>query len=251
MYVPRKLAQFGIGGYEPEALACFLAVLDQAPPGPVWDVGANVGIYGLVARAATDREVIAFEPTPDLAKVARTAAADSGLPYRVMEIALADQMGEMTLYLSDITDSSNSLNAGFRKSSEQIMVTVDTADHLVETHELRPPAALKIDTETSEPEVIRGALNLIRERRPWILCEVLAGATPDRLNDVLSGLDYAYYHITGELPYERKPQIHGDPKHKHLMWLFAPQPVNDEFFDRIRLWSAELQRCAAPAAKAT
>jgi FkbM family methyltransferase len=247
MYVPGKLLQLGIGGYESEALACFLAVLDVAPPGPVWDVGSNVGIYGLVARAATDRETIGFEPTPDLAGVARSSAQDSGLPYRIMEIALADQTGEMTLYLSDVTDSSNSLQEGFRPSSKQLMVPVDTADSLIETHELRAPAVLKIDTETTEPAVIRGALNLIRNRRPWLLVEVLA-RTPAALMELLGDLDYYWYHITDELPYQPQPTIYGDKTMKHLMWLFAPEPLTEEFFDRMRLWSAELARCVPPSA---
>ena len=248
MYIPKKLVKSGMGGYEPDALACFLAVMDMAPPGPVWDVGANVGIYGLIARAANDREVIAFEPTPDLAQVARSAAEQNGLPYRVMEVALAEQTGEMTFYLSDVTDSSNSLKEGFRKSSNQLTVTVDTADHLIESGELRPPAVMKIDTETTEPAVIHGALGLIRDRRPWMLCEILAKRTPEDLMKVLAGLDYYWYHISGELPYEPQPELYGDPTNTDLMWMFTPEPLTDEFFDRVRLWSAELQRCVPPSA---
>ena len=246
MYIPKLLRRTGIAGYEPAVLPCFLAMLDVAPPGPVWDVGANVGVYGLVARAATDREVIAFEPTPDLATVARKAAEDNGLPYRVMELALGDQAGEMTFYLSDITDSSNSLQEGFRKSSNQLIVTVETGDHLVESGELRPPAVIKVDTETTEPAVLRGTLGLIRDRRPWLLCEVLAKRTPPDLMSVLAGLDYSWYHIKGDLPYERQSEIYGDPTHNDLMWMFTPEPLTDEFFERVRLWSAELQKCTPP-----
>jgi FkbM family methyltransferase len=248
MYIPRMLVKTGIGGYEPNSLACFLAVTDAAPPGPIWDVGANVGVYGLIARGATDREVIAFEPTPDLARVARVTADANGLPYRVMELALSDRTGEMTLYLSDVTDSSNSLREGFRKSSKQLAVKVETADSLVGSGELRPPAVMKIDTEATEPAVLRGAMGLIRERRPWLLVEVLATRTPDDLMAVLKGLDYTWYHISGALPYQPQDVIYGDTTYKDLMWLFAPQPVTDEFFERMQIWSDAISQCVPPTA---
>jgi FkbM family methyltransferase len=257
MYIPRMLARGGIGSYEPNALACFLAVTDAAPAGPIWDVGANVGVYGLVARAATDREVIAFEPTPDLARVARTTAEANGLPYRVMELALSDQTGEMTLYLSDVTDSSNSLREGFRKSSKQLAVQVETADSLVGSGELRPPAVMKIDTETTEPAVLRGALGLIRERRPWLLVEILAGRTPEAVTALMNGLNYSWYHISGDLPYPARDEIYGDTTYKDLMWLFSPEPLTDTFFERMQIWSTAISQCvrpapaAAPAAAAT
>jgi FkbM family methyltransferase len=243
MYVPRKLAQTGIGGYEPNALACFLAVMDVAPAGPVWDVGANVGVYGLIARAATGREVVAFEPTPDLALVARRTGDTAGLPYLVLEAALSDEIGEATFYLSDVTDSSNSLREGFRESSRQVTVRVDTADHLIETGDLHSPAVLKVDTESSEPSVLRGALNLIRERRPWLLVEVLANRTEEDLTKILGEFGYSWYHISGDLPYQPQQTIRGDPTYKDMMWMFAPEPVTGEFFERVRAWTDALTQC--------
>jgi len=60
-------------------LPWFLALCETARPGAIWDVGANIGIYALLARAYTEREVVGFEPTPEVCAWGRRLAADNGL----------------------------------------------------------------------------------------------------------------------------------------------------------------------------
>src|SRR5664279_21464 len=172
MFIPYKLDEKGLGDYEPYALDCFLTLVERAGPGAVYDVGANVGLYGLLAGAYSDREVHCFEPAPDTAATARATAAANGLNMTVAEIALGNDTGTATLYLSDSTDSSNSLNPDFRAHSKEIVVPLETIDDYVARTGVTP-SILKIDTETTEPEVLAGAENLIRDHRPWIMVEVL------------------------------------------------------------------------------
>ena len=241
LLIPRKLEQQGLAGYEPEALACFLASLGEADDGAVWDVGTNVGVYGLVARALTDRPVRGFEAVPDLASTATDAAVTNGLPYPVEAAALGAEPGEATFYLSDGSDTSNSLAAGFRPSSRSLTVPVDTLDEVVErTGE--HPAVLKIDTETTEPDVLRGGAKTIAEHRPWILCEVLARSyCGPALMDVVQEWDYHWYHIKGEFPLAPADEIKGD--NSAMMWLFAPEPPSPEFWDAAQRWRDRLAAC--------
>jgi FkbM family methyltransferase len=241
-YVPRVLEQKGLAGYEPDALACFLACASVAQAGAVWDIGANIGVYGLLARALLERPVRAFEPTPELASLAEGIAEDNALPYPVERIALGAVSGKATFYLSDVTDSSNSLAAGFRPSSRALTVTVDTIDAVVDrTGEV--PAVLKIDTESTEPDVLRGADRLVREFRPWILCEVLAGRSEAALMDVLARWGYHWFHITGTSPFIETTRIVGDPTYTYMMWLFAPEPPLAEFWRLQRAWLEQIRTC--------
>jgi FkbM family methyltransferase len=241
-YVPKVLERKGLAGYEPEAVACFLAVTAVARPGAVWDVGANAGVYGLVARALSQRAVRGFEPTPDLADLAESIAVANGLPYPVERIALGAQAGTATLYLSDVTDSSNSLAAGFRPSSRTLVVPLETVDDVVRrTGET--PAVLKIDTETTEPDVLRGAEHLIRAQRPWILCEVLANRSEEALMDVLRPWQYRWFPISDEPPFREAETIHGDPTYHNLMWLFAPEHPGQRFWDLVDAWRKQLNFC--------
>jgi FkbM family methyltransferase len=240
MYIPRRLDEDGLGTYEPYAVDCFLSILELAGPGAVYDVGANVGLYGLLAAAYGDRQVHCFEPAPDTAAAARQIAAANGLTMTVQEIALGDDTGTATLYLSDSTDSSNSLNPEFRAHSKEIVVPLETIDDYVARTGV-VPSVLKIDTETTEPEVLAGAEKLIREHRPWIMVEVLYALVEDRLHAVMDQFGYTYYHLNGPGPREATEKIVGDSTWTYYMFLLAPEPVDDALWQRMTQWRAALE----------
>jgi FkbM family methyltransferase len=241
LYVPKCLHRTGLAGYEPETLACFLATISLRG-GPVFDVGANVGVFSLVAAALSDVELVAFEPTPELAAVARTLADRNDLRFTVEEIALGAESGTATFHLSDVTDSSNSLLDGFRPSATSIEVVVESLDdHCARTGTI--PRVLKIDTEATEPDVFRGGLATIREHRPWIVCEVLARRTETQLEEVLEPLGYTWYQITSELPLVPRRELFGDRAYRFNNWLFAPEPPDPEFWERMGVWREALKAC--------
>jgi FkbM family methyltransferase len=242
LVVPRYLAADGLAGYEPSALACFLAASDVADPGAIYDIGANIGIYAALAAAMTDRPVYAFEPYPLLVDVARRFSDDNKLGYTTESIALGAENGSATLYLSDRSDSSNSLNAGFRASSQQIEVPVETLDSYVDRTGATP-SVLKIDTETTEPNVLAGATATIAKHRPWILCEVLSGRVESDLEQVLAPLGYRWYAITDEVPYREAVRIVGDSSYENLMWLFAPERPTGVFWQAVRQRREALKWC--------
>ncbi len=250
-YVPKRLAETGLVAYEQHALECFLALVGTAGPGAVLDVGANVGLYALLAGATSDREVRAFEPTPDLAAVARRAAARNDLNVVVEEVALGRQAGTATFFLSDRTDSSNSLAEGFRESSRQLDVTVETLDGFCARTGV-VPAVLKVDTETTEPDVLAGAAATIAAHRPWIMCEVLHGRREGELAEVMAPHGYTWYHLRGEDDPQPVDTLDGDPGYGDLMYLLAPEPVDASFWALTRAWRAALQTAhdAAVAAAA-
>lgn len=243
MYVPRHLGKVGFAGYEPVALPYFLAALESAGDGAVLDVGLNVGPYALVSRAFSDREVVGFEPTPDLARVARRCGTDNGLAYTVEELALGSENGTATLYLSDSTDSSNSLNPTFRANSFILKVPLETLDSYVTRTGVKP-GLLKVDTETTEPAVLAGAVETVRVHRPWIFCEVLPGQTPDELATVIQDWGYTWYNLDGPGPLEPRDRIVGNPGFDNYMWLFTPEPPQDAFWSLAQAWHEALAATA-------
>ena len=164
MYVPRRLQESGFARYEPEAMAVYLAAIDRHPGRAAYDVGANISVFSLLASAVTDVEVIGFEPTLDLAAAFRAIVVANRLDCIVEEIALGATSGRATLHLSDRTDSSNSLRDGFRPGEGTVDVDLETLDaYVARTGPV--PGAVKIDTETTEPDVLRGALETLRTSR--------------------------------------------------------------------------------------
>jgi FkbM family methyltransferase len=248
LLVPRRLEKDGLAGYEPYAMECFLTLLDTAGPGGVIDVGANVGLYALLAAACSDRDVRAFEPTPDLAAVARATADRNGLRVVVEELALGREQGTATLFLSDASDSSNSLAEDYRPSSGHMDVTVDTLDAYCARSGV-VPAVLKVDTETTEPDVLAGAAVTISRHRPWILCEVLYRRRAGELAEVMAPHGYTWYHLSGDAGQEPVATLDGDPEHVHLMYLLAPEPVDAAFWARTAQWRAALDATRAEPAE--
>jgi hypothetical protein len=53
------------------------------------------------------------------------------------------------------------------------------------------PRAIKCDVDGAEIEVFRGAENLLRDHRPWILCELHSEAKGRAWRELISGLGYS------------------------------------------------------------
>jgi len=239
MFVPKVIAKKGLVGYEPGCFPQFLAALQHAPQGEVFDVGSNIGPYGLLARLFSDRVVRGFEPAPDLARVARACGEANSVPYEVSEIAFGDTNGWATLYLSDSTDSSNSLNRSFRSNSYVLKVPVETVDHYVERIGTNV-GLIKIDTESTEPAVIRGAKSTIVSMRPWLLVEVLTDECGEQIMAELAGTGYRYHHVTGSGQLAEMDKISGDPI-SNFMWLLTPEEVPSTHWALSQSWFEQLE----------
>jgi len=105
------------------------------------------------------------------------------------------------------------------------------------------PAVLKVDTETTEPDVFRGAAELLATARPWIVCEVLAGRTEKDLMEILRPFGYHWFHITDVMPFAPSDVIAGDPTYRHLDWLFAPVLPSERYWARAAAWRESLAAC--------
>ncbi|MDQ1715119.1 MAG: hypothetical protein QOC60_1064 [Frankiaceae bacterium] len=246
MFIGRELEEGGLAGYEPETLAVFLAALARRGDGVVLDVGANIGVFAMLAGALSDWRVFGFEPTPELAAAARRVAEANSLQITMEEVALGRETGVATFYLSDVTDASNSLAAGFRPSTKHLVVPVEALDEWSARTGM-VPQLIKIDTETTEPDVLAGSRALLHAHRPWLLLEVLPGHRRQDLIDELSPLGYSWYHIIDGEPLLATDTL--TPTDPNRNWLFTPEPIDDAFLADVDAWRAALAALAiAPEA---
>jgi len=243
LWMPRHMRNPGLPLVEAETMALLLALIEVAD-GPVFDVGANVGPLCVVGPALFDREFVGFEPAPDSWMALRDIVAANGLRCRVETIALGEAPGTMTLFLSGKSDLSNSLRAGFREEVRRVEVPVARLDDYAANSGLWP-VVLKIDAETTEAAVLRGAPELL-SRRPWIVCEVLPGWGDAEIEAVLTPLGYRYFRIADSVPYAETPGLVPDPEEHDRNWLFAPAPPSDALWASIARWRAAID--AAPPA---
>ena len=240
-WIPKELQGQGLSAYEPETLSCFLASVEASRPGVVLDIGANVGVFAWLAARLGGRNVIAFEPTPEVAACAVSIAALNRLAVEVEPTAVGGEPGTVPLYLSGASDLSNSTRAGFRRAKGTVEVAMDTVDRVCQRRAVEP-AVLKIDTESTEPEVLRGAASVLATYRPWIICEVLGASTEARLQEILEPYGYVWFQITHENPLVARREIFGDRGGKYRNWLFAPSMPDAAFWKSMGEWRQALTR---------
>lgn len=151
-------------------------------PGMVFiDVGANVGLFSLVAasRVGLQGQVHAFEPSQREAERMRiNVKLNHMLNITINPIAVMETPGNVEFAICE--DNYGVFNAvkavshpSGRDYQEQIVtVPATTIDTYVEEHNLPAVSLLKIDVEGSELSVLRGASNLLSgDDAPALICE--------------------------------------------------------------------------------
>ncbi|HRT07430.1 MAG TPA: FkbM family methyltransferase [Candidatus Paceibacterota bacterium] len=175
-----------IAGYYDNFL--YEALQPRHPPAGkvVWDIGAHVGYHSL-AFAALGAEVLAFEPNQaNVERFELNVKRNAKLAPRIrhLVVAVSDTDGQMTFRQSgDLRGASmgghldRALPPLDPQAYEQarfkdVVVPTVRIDTLIESRGERPPDILKIDVEGAEELVLKGAMNLLKQRHPVLLIEV-------------------------------------------------------------------------------
>jgi hypothetical protein len=96
-------------------------------------------------------------------------------------------------------------------------VSVVTLDAFCAANGIEAVDLVKIDTETTEPAVLRGMAGMLARDRPSIVCEVLPGhgLEPD-LERVLRPLGYSFHLLTDAGPVAADSIVAHQTWHNHL-----------------------------------
>jgi FkbM family methyltransferase len=156
--------------HEPEA-ALFAFLRQTIRPGDVvLDVGAFVGIYAVLAArwSQPGGRVIAFEPTPSSAALARRHAAFNrvdGVEIDVIEAAASDQPGHATFHEYDASHMPfvNSLAPAVDTAATPMTrdVAVVTIDEVCRERGV-VPSVVRMDVQGADVHALRGAAETIR-----------------------------------------------------------------------------------------
>ncbi len=222
-WVSNQIFWRGWDGYEPETVQLFFRLAQRARI--TLDVGAYVGYYTLLAAHANPAaQVFAFEPLPTVFK-------------RLQQNIQLNQLTNVTCINSAVSDidgtaeffhapnelpTSSSLSFEFMRATNDLMrtkVPVIALDKFVREQKIARVDLVKIDTESTEPDVLSGMRETLQKDHPFIVCEVLKGRGSEKaLSEILQPLNYRYYLLT---PDGRilKDQIEGHPE--WLNYLFT------------------------------
>jgi len=212
----------GWQAYEPETAPLFFQLAERAQA--VVDVGAYVGYYSLLAaHARPEGRVLALEPHPAAyERLLRNVSANGLGNVRCLRVAAGAVSGESVFHSMEGLPTSSSLSLDFMRGTPGLRsapVPVTTVDLAVAEHHLPRIDLVKIDTESTEPDVVAGMQKTLARDRPDIICEVLSGRGTGRaLERALRPLGYRFHLLTAEGPVEWS-RIEGHPT--YLNYLFS------------------------------
>jgi FkbM family methyltransferase len=230
-HIARVLQGGGLKAYELHSLAAALAAT-EGHRGAFYDVGANIGVFSLCIASALKRHCFAFEPFEQAAEVLVQTAGRYGFPISVRRCAVAETSGTASFYLSARSDMSNSLNSTFRAHRGVLTVETVSLDDVIGDNE---PSVIKVDTETTEPAVIRGALASLQRYKPILIIEILNSRIGVEISEILESMGYRAYEISASQQLNRIDRFlpsEGDGRNV----LFSAVPLDPAFHDRLNRW---------------
>lgn len=184
---PRSVGGTGVLYYRLPERGSMRFVMDYLRPGDgLLDVGANIGIYSLLASTIPDVRVLAFEPAPLAYHRACENLALNEIEDSVVILPYAVGSASGSAFLTIDHDVRNRVVGDKMAGSvkEVVMVALDRLSC--------PPMparvdVVKVDVEGGELEVISGAHDLIRCHEPALILEV---NDPHGLDVALGDLGY-------------------------------------------------------------
>jgi FkbM family methyltransferase len=186
------------GGWEKKSIELWTKLCAEAKV--IFDIGANTGLYSLVAKTISpDARVLAFEPIDRVCERLRSNNAINRFDIQVEEMALSNYDGEGTIY---DTNEEHILSVTVNKNLHStdiktfpVTIRVGQLSTYFREKPFERIDLMKIDVETHELEVLEGMGNLLTQFRPILLIEVLNDEVGDRIQTLLENLGYLYFDI--------------------------------------------------------
>jgi FkbM family methyltransferase len=174
--------------------------------GVVYDIGANVGFFSLIAARLVGQAgcVYSFEPVAEnAASTCENVRLNNLGNVKLFDVAVGRSSGTAELLLTH-WDGGSSLATSAVKPDEPISrrtVQVVALDDLVDRENLRPPSFVKIDVEGVELDVLAGMSKTIASAKPILLYEVDDGSKDSferrwsELDAYVNDLGYEVAHL--------------------------------------------------------
>lgn len=160
------------------------------------DIGANTGFYSLLAKSSNPKiKVMAVEPSPANFRALKTNIKLNPWHVELLEAAVTDHNGEVTLHDFPGLSYSASLDAEWREGTTERRVSGHTLDSLVDRHGLGTGKLLvKIDVEGHEPEVLKGAERTINAGAQFLI-EIIRDNLAAEISELLRPPRHQYRFI--------------------------------------------------------
>jgi len=193
---------YWLGSYE---LNKRLAFEREITPGSVvYDIGANVGYFSLLAAVLTGEggKIFAFEPLPrNVAFLRRHKTLNQMDTIEVVEAAVSDHSGLACFDLGASTAMGHIAEEG------EFEVKMVCLDDLLSEGEIDPPDYMKVDVEGAEFLALSGAKTLLEEYHPLLFLDTHNREAHHATISLLRELGYQFEELDGKPLAESKELI--------------------------------------------
>jgi FkbM family methyltransferase len=191
----------------------------------ILDVGANTGVYSLLASAVNpDARIFAFEPIPRIFDRLRSNVELNRFNLSLEPIAASNYDGSASMWEPTGFDVSycGAVNSNLYQDQEvpahELVIRTNRLDTFAHSRGLSGLGLVKIDVEGHEPEVIEGMGDFINQR-PTLLFEVWNAEVSSRdigslLETHLKGKGYLFFVTDEESPFRQTENIRSSDRIK-------------------------------------
>lgn len=186
------------GGWEKVSIGLWIELCKRSTC--IIDVGANTGVYALIAKALNpDAKVYAFEPVRRVYEKLVQNNELNKFDISCEELALSNFDGDAVIYdhpsehIYSVTVNKNLSDTAVAVIPTQIKVKKLAT--YIEENNLPDIDLIKIDVETHEEEVLQGFEPYLSRMRPTMLIEILNDEVGKKVERILRGKDYLYFNI--------------------------------------------------------
>jgi FkbM family methyltransferase len=176
-----------LGSYEYPKQKAFSVAIKRGDV--VYDLGANVGFYSLLASVLVGPEgqVFSFEPVPsNLTFLWRHLELNGVRNCSVMEVAVSCSDGTAKF---DVGPNS-SIGHLTGDSQNALSVRTIALDSLIASGQVPPPNVIKCDIEGGEYDALRGASEILSKHSPMIFLATHGPEVHERCCRLLTNLHY-------------------------------------------------------------
>ncbi len=175
------------------------------PGDVVYDLGANVGLYSLLASVLVGREgqVFSFEPVPRNLTLLRSHLELNGVKNcSVFDVAVSSSDGTARFDL----ESNHHLGHLGGESSKTVSVRTVSLDSLIASGQVKPPNVIKCDIEGGEYDALKGAAHSLATYRPTIFLATHGSEVHQSCCALLMALHYQLTPLDG-LPLSQSSEV--------------------------------------------
>lgn len=170
-------SKFGVAGYQrtltthQKLIRCATNVNDISV---IVDIGANVGYFSKLCQQMFPHALIyAIEPIEQIYHCLVKNFAESSGDVKAFQMALSDKQGKAKMRFNPDSSAISQIS-----ETGEVDVEVETLDNFSDRNKIDYIDILKIDTETFEAHVLRGARNILKNVR-YLFIEVTMRDNPN------------------------------------------------------------------------